>query len=114
MAITWDLPAANFIRLDMFPAIVRGLPFPNGVIDRQRLIVTDAHIYLFGDTANGPAVTYSWVLEDISGRNTTGYKMITEDGEVIEARRSNGCGCGSRLRGIRPFPDTPYDTRINA
>lgn len=100
----FGLPEPAYIRLDLFPAIVRGDQFENGVIDRTRVIVTDAFVYIFQDTQDGPAVVYSAELVGISGRATIGYTAELEEEPTILIRRSNGCGCGSRLPGIRPFP----------
>lgn len=104
----FDLPPAAYIRLDLSPARVSGAMFDNGVLEKRRVIITDSHAYIFVDAAGGPIISNQWVLEDFSGRATTGYTVTVEGGDSFEVRRSTGCLCGSRLRSIRPFPEAPY------
>lgn len=104
----FDLPTAAYIRLDLAPAILRGASLPNGVLDKRRVIITDAFVYVFSDAAGGPVLSFTWELVDITGRPSTGYDVTIDDGEVIHIRRSGTCLCGSKLRGIRPFPGVPH------
>jgi len=111
-APTFDVPAAQFIRLDLFPALLHGTGIPgadaNGVLDGKRVIVTDSYILMFSDTQTGPQLVWSDALVDIEGRNTIGWTITTESGANFLVRRSTGCGCGSKLRGIFPYPGVPY------
>lgn len=104
----WPLAAPKYIRLDLFPAKVEGIE------QTARVIVTDAHFYFFVDAPGGgtPVAEVSGALYDIEGRNTIGY-ILVEDGDpdvTWNFRRATGCGCGSRLRGFRPFPGVPINS----
>ena len=97
-----------YIRLDLFPAEVQG---PNAPSTLTRVIVTDTEYHFFVDTPDGPTSGLSGALYDLEGRNTTGYTITSDDGSRYLVRRSGGCGCGSRLRGFRPFPGVPLTAR---
>jgi hypothetical protein len=32
-------------------------------------------------------------------------RFVLTDGRVLDVRRGGGCGCGSRLRSLEPFPE---------
>jgi len=71
---------------------------------KTAVYVTNKGIHLYHDSADGPVEAYQAPLLDFEGRATTGWTATTDDGDVIEFRRSSGCLCGSRLRGFDPFP----------
>lgn len=101
-----NLAPAVYIRLDLFPASIPGIA---AVV---RAVVTDAHYYFFVDSSSGPQVHTFGVLKHFEGDNKVGYTVIDDTtGESIVFRRSTGCGCGSRLRGFRPFPGVPIRAR---
>lgn len=107
-APTWQLAAPDSIRLDLFPARVEGLAAV------ARVIVTDSHYYVLVDSPTGPEPAFSGALHDLTGRNTTGYTVTDANtGEEYDFRRSTSCGCGSRLRGYRPFPGVPLTARLS-
>lgn len=93
----------SFIRLDIFPAdvVVEGERY-----SPSRAIVTDDSVYVYMDSAAGPAEVYSARIDDFQGRRTTGYTAVS-DSTDISINRASGCGCGSRLRGFRPFAGVP-------
>lgn len=113
-------PPATFIRLDLFPAILTPLadspPLPNqqpgAVLDAKRIIATDQYFLLFSDTVTGPKLEHVWTLVDFQGRNTTGWTVHTEEGYNFLVRRSNGCGCGTKLRSIFPYLGVPYQPTV--
>jgi hypothetical protein len=112
MTPTFDVPPAQFIRLDLFPALLIGDNLPNarpgGVLDAKRVIVTDTHVLVFSDSPTGPELTHTWALVDIQGRNTIGWTIETDEGINFKVRRSTGCGCGTRLRGFSPYRGVPF------
>lgn len=114
MSTTFEVPPAQFIRLDLFPALLIGDNLPNAqpgnVLDARRIIITDTHVLLFADSNVGPVLAHEWPLIDIEGRNTIGWTTTVEhEGQPLTflVKRSSGCGCGSRLRGIFPYPGVP-------
>lgn len=114
---------AQFIRIDLFPANAvltlkaqpqgedsEGEDAPEPVTQNfttVRVILTDTEAYIYADTKEGPRAVLRADLTAFEGTNRDGY-TATLDGGSIQFKRSNGCGCGSRLRGIRPFPSTPH------
>lgn len=115
MSANIEAPPAQYVRLDLFPAVIStkdpANPLPNtqlgGVLDSKRVIVTDTKVLIFADSPTGPILLHDWNLVDITGKSTVGWTIETED-RLILVRRSGGCGCGSRLRGLRPYPGLPY------
>ena len=103
----WPLSTPAYIRLDLFPANVSvvddGQTRPPGT-DRARVVLTNRDLYVFLDSPEGPACTVSGAIEDAYGDNRNGYTVQLDDGSTFFITRSNNCGCGSRLRGFRPFP----------
>lgn len=110
-ALSFEPPQASYVRLDLFPAILSGENLPGasagGILDSRRIIVTDTKVLVLSDSSTGPELSHEWNLVDISGRATVGWTVETEE-FTFNVRRSTGCGCGSRLRGIRPYPGVAY------
>lgn len=104
----WALATPQYVRLDLFPALVtpRGASAP--VTDRGRVILTDEHMYVLEDATGGPRCIISGVLYDADGTNRKGYTVELDDGTSYDVKRSTNCGCGSLLRGLHPFPGVPY------
>jgi hypothetical protein len=101
-----DLPPADFLQVDLFPAKVSGPSV--GALDRVRFVVTNAHVHIFGLTGVG----------DIDLKHTAelgsavralevgvrGVRVVTAAGDVIEASKSLNCGCGmTRLKTAKLF-----------
>ncbi len=114
MAYRYEPPfEAQHIKLDLFPAVVSQLI--DGDLTRitavgadNRVIVTDAHIYVFRDGSEGPD---AYIVEPITtflGSTNKGYTVVTSSDSVYHIIRAVSCGCGSRLRGFHPFPGKPY------
>lgn len=109
------LPKAEYLRLDFFPALVKGDLVPGGLIDRVRAVVTDAHIHVLSlDMAANPELIVSVELDSIEGTPTDGYTVTTTDGDELFIRRSAGCGCGAtRLKGVQLFDYVvPFQSRM--
>lgn len=104
----WPLSAPSYIRLDLFPANVTRVGTAGPYTNRARVIITDQDFYVFLDAPGGPVCDVSGVLYDASGTNRTGYSVSLDDGTEYSVSRSTNCGCGSLLRGFRPFPGVPY------
>jgi len=88
------------LRSDVFPADVQ-FSFGTHSYSKMRAIVTADEVIVLVEDGNPPGVLYEGRLVDVTG-NRQVLTAITEDGTVTIAR-AGGCGCGSRLRGYRPF-----------
>lgn len=112
MAFTIDVEPANFIWIDLFPADVRpgGEDSPT-MGEELRVIVTDNYFYVIDDTIDGPAAVIKEPLESFDGSNVLGYTVVTSSGATYYFKRATNCGCGSRIRGIFPFPGVPQVAR---
>jgi hypothetical protein len=113
MAYTIDVEPAQYLQLDIFPASV----FPGGeenpsLGDELRAIVTDNYFYVIHDTISGPQLLIKEALVLFEGSNKTGYTVTTEESKYFVKRALN-CGCGSRVRGIHPFPGVPHIAHLN-
>lgn len=103
------------VRLKVMPAevnITNEEKNESAFYGKTSVYVTNRGIHIFVDTPNGPAEDYTSLLTDFSGRSTTGWTATTDDGDVIEFKRSQGCLCGSRLRGFDPFPGVPFTNTL--
>lgn len=102
------------MRLDIFPA---ALNVSGGATDEEylsaRVIVTADRIYAWKDgmRGEGPVLVMDERIDDITGRNTTGWTVTLSDGREAFFRRGGGCACGSRLRGFRPFSQGTVQTK---
>lgn len=106
MAKDFDLPRPAYIQLDLFPATISG-----NMNEELRVIVTDSVFYVFDETLTGPEAVIQEPLVSFGGTNQTGYTVVTETNTYAVARATN-CGCGSRLRGIHPFPGVPHAAHL--
>lgn len=108
MPYTIDVEPAEFIWMDLFPADVIK---PDGeTMGEVRVIVTDNRLYVIDDMVEGPQAVISEPQTDFGGDHKQGYSVATETG-VYTFSRSPKCGCGSRVRGVHPFPGVPYKSR---
>ena len=101
----------DVIRLDLFPAtVVEHAPGDETPTtrDKCRVFVTNDAVYVYQDAYGGPQVVIEGPLYDFSGNNKVGWSAQIDDGPLLDISRSRGCGCGSLLRGINPFPGVPY------
>lgn len=98
-------------RLDLYPARLTVVyaedPSKNVSYLNARVIVTADRLYGFIDApdGSGPMKAVDLKFDEFDGDNTHGWLVELSDGGVAEFSRSSGCGCGSRLRGFRPFPE---------
>lgn len=99
-------PEVSFIRLSLFPASVQKDQTPLA-LSNVKAIVTDAYLFLATDSPTGPQFHTQEELISFEGNNKIGYTAVTPQG-TYTISRSNGCGCGSRLRGFNPFRGKPY------
>jgi hypothetical protein len=112
MSYTIDVEPADFIWIDLFPAAVSiGNSEQPPISEELRVIVTNNYFYVIDDTIDGPAAIIKEPLADFDGSNKTGYTVITSSGQEYYFIRATNCGCGSRIRGIFPFPGVPFVAR---
>lgn len=104
-----ELHPAEYIQLDLFPAAVTEAGKDLGY--EIRVIVTDNYLYVFRDEVEGPEAFIALPLDSFDGSNKIGY-TVTSDDRVFSIARAKNCGCGSRLRGFRPFGGVPHITHI--
>ena len=103
-----DLPVAQFLRRDLFPATVRGDAITGGSITTVRALVTDAHLHVLRlDPVGNIELAYSFVLDSVSyvdGRRERGLNVKTAEDGDLWVGRSSGCGCGmTRLKATRIY-----------
>lgn len=104
-----ELPPADFLQVDLFPAKVL---LPNGPIDRVRFVVTDAHVHVLRLGTHGDIeLEYTADLQSLDRASEVGprgFRVFTQDGDLIEAHKSYNCGCGmSRIKGARFYDPMP-------
>lgn len=106
-----DNPKA--ILLELYPANVVGSVLPKEY--REVLAVaTDQKLYIATDDPAGReryVVAFEAPIYDITGsglRRTWTVTLDDDNKTEITVTRSNGCGCGSKLRGARMFRGLPY------
>lgn len=92
------------VRLDLFPATIREWETGVELYDVVRLVITEDEAKVFGEASSGPLELASYRIDDFTGKNTTGYRVVLADETVWYVTRSSRCGCGSRLRSFRPIP----------
>lgn len=101
------------IMLELFPAIVTGDGVPKKY-NEVLAVVTDQKIYMATDDPTGRerfVVVYESPIFDIKVKEKRkSWSVILDDDAKTELTvlRSNGCGCGSKLRGARMFRRVPY------
>lgn len=104
-----EVPDAQFIRIDLYPANAE-LRDENGnqtqFFPNVRLVLTDSYASIFADGPGDPVRVLLASLTGFQGSNREGYTAYVPGG-TIYFKRSTGCGCGSRLRGVRPYPYAP-------
>jgi hypothetical protein len=116
-------PATTFAaRHDLFPAEVcfvadtdshPGATAADIMLPKCRVLIGVSEVYVFTDGPRGPVLAFYDELAEVSGDARTGF-AITPANPGIHAVRSltvaptNRCGCGSRLRGFRPFGRISY------
>ena len=108
MPYTIEVEPAEYLWIDLFPADITK---PDGeVMGEVRVIVTNDRMYVLDDMVEGPQVVLSEPLTEFGGSHKEGYTVATEEGTYAFSR-SPKCGCGSRVRGVQPFPGVPFVAR---
>lgn len=106
-----DKPKA--VMLELYPANLSGTTLPKNYKD-VLAVVTDQKLYVATDDPTGKkryVVVHDTPIFDIRiGAHRKEWVVTLDDEHKTEVTvtRSNGCGCGSRLRGVRMFRGVPY------
>lgn len=106
----------QYLRFNLFPLAVDVNNEQGHLINsypNTRAIVTDEAVFVYTDGVNGPETSFTDRLEDFSGNATDGWTVNTTDGYTLSIKRSDGCGCGSRLKGYNPFPGVPFERMLS-
>jgi len=93
------------IRENMFPALV--MDESGGVLFKEaRVLVGEDRVWVYVGGPNGkPVEALNRRVTAFEGRPTTGWRLVIDDDSVLQVKRSQGCACGSLLRGMTPpFP----------
>lgn len=109
----------DFLRLNLVPASVK--VYEGEVIEDQHtdywgtsrtFVTSDAiHVYIDNPQGGTPVEAFTNRLEDFEGNPKIGWTALTVDGQTVTIRRSEGCACGSRLKGFNPLAGLPYQRR---
>lgn len=94
-------PGRVVVTTDVFPAVVTFQFIPQTVTKARVVLTQGGTVYVFTDSSYGPALLYSGVVTASEGSRQS-MTITTPDG-VLTSEKSGGCGCGSRLRGFKPF-----------
>lgn len=108
-----EVPPAEFIRIDLVPANAQFSPLEGQTtpearfLPNVRIIITNDHATVYAEGSPEPQRVLVGALTGFTGSNKEGYTAHLPDG-TLYFRRSESCACGSRLRGIRPYPYVPH------
>jgi hypothetical protein len=98
-----QVAGATPVRTDVYPATVQFSFWTNPYAKTRAILTADrALILVDGGNGSGAAVLYEGRLEDVAIPDRRHVVATTAEGEITISR-AGGCGCGSRLRGYRPF-----------
>lgn len=89
---------------DVFPARVT---YDDGHrVEKARVLITADEIHVFRDDPDGPGVVQDGPITVVSleGGPLRGITALTEAG-LVKVVKTGGCGCGSRVKHVQPFPD---------
>ena len=109
--MTWTVPDnySPSIYYDLFPSRVT---LPDAFYTKARVIVTHDTLFVFVDSPSGPASTLRvpYSPAHIYGSTKTGLDLYAaldplnpQIASVVSIRPEAGCGCGTRLKALRPF-----------
>jgi hypothetical protein len=95
---------------DLFPCLIRDPDNPATVLrGKAKVVFTPTDVFVFIDTPLHPgiALLYHGEVTHLSGGRglPTGYYVETVDGS-FRVTPDAGCGCGTRLKGVRVFNRT--------
>lgn len=96
------------IRYDLFPAQVATADGLTVIRGRLRVIIGGADTYVFIETQEGGNMTLLAKIPMLAISGTPQDPLgilITPSGDAdpFRVQKDPGCGCGSRLRGMKPF-----------
>lgn len=83
-------------------------------LPKCRTLISPDEVYVFTDGPRGPVLAfYDTITEPPTSTPTKGYVLnpanpYQTDVSSIQVEPTNRCGCGSRLRGYRPFGRISY------
>ena len=118
----WESPQSSYaVRHDLFPAEV-AFTGPGGLsvmtLPKCRVLIGVDSVYVFIDGPRGPVIAFYDELpadpaDAYTGDLMTGFTVLPSHPEqtgviTFTVRPTNACGCGSRLRGFRPFGRLSY------
>lgn len=117
-----DPNAAYGVRFDLFPAEVSFLPpatdgAPSALMTfpKCRVLIGTESVYVFIDGPRGPVCAFvdHYDAETLTGDLPVGFELDPASPDLtgvghLSIRPTNACGCGSRLRGFRPFGRLSY------
>lgn len=77
-----------------------------------RVLLSATHLWIFIDGSDGPDLHTHGALADLDGDRRHGFRIEIEptaanpdpEHPLLVVTRYANCGCGSRLRSFRPFP----------
>lgn len=121
----WETqPSSYGVRHDLFPAEVSFLDLDGTAamtLPKCRVLIGVSDVYVFIDGPRGPVLAfYDELTPDgpdgevaVHGDRTSGFEVlplniVATGVSHITVRPTNACGCGSRLRGFRPFGRLSY------
>jgi hypothetical protein len=114
-----DAQQHQFVFHDLFPARVCGTAartFNAGECWRgkTRVIVTTTHAFFFTEVPEYPGIGLLHKEEYVSttgGQHDDGGVLLEFADYSVRLLPDRGCGCGSRLRNLRPFPQFSMQSR---
>lgn len=103
------LAPANSIKFDLTPVrIYKDYDAPSYL--KARLIITDAHYYIFEEGPQGfPVLSEAGPIFDFNRVGPGHISFTTEDKVSYQAEKNPGCNCGSTLKSFHPFFGVPYE-----
>ena len=95
---------------DVFPCLIRDPDNPATVLrGKAKVVFTDTEVFVFVDTPIAPGIAlllHEPVTYLTGGRGEpTGYYVETAQG-AFRVTPDPGCGCGTRLKGVKVFNRT--------
>jgi hypothetical protein len=103
-------PTAPNVRENMFPARVHDAATGDELLDAARVVVGTDRIWVFASAPQGVVCVLSQPIYEIAGDKWDGVAITlaqadsAEPGNTLIVTINRGhCGCGSKLKGFRPF-----------
>lgn len=110
-------PAASVeVWYDLFPSEVAFVSFDPATgpseltLPKCRTLIGPSGVYVFTDGPRGPVLAFYDAIDPnlLRGALSTGFDVVPVSPGItgvtdVRIRPTSACGCGSRLRGYRPF-----------